>query len=147
MQKEVIEKQRSLKPKGSSDTYIEGVGMRKTAVARVRIFESKENEFLVNARSLEEYFAKPNDRVAVRAPLNIAETDKKFFVSVIVRGSGVSAQAEAIRHGLSRALEKLDPDLRPTLKKAGCLKRDPREVERKKFGLRKARKKEQWSKR
>jgi len=144
MNYEIIEKQKSLMPQG---TYIEGIGMRKTAVARVRIIEAKENVITVNGRSLDEYFAKTQDRKAVQEPLNKSESDKKFYVSVIVRGSGVSAQAEAIRHGLSRALVKHDAGLRPTLKKAGFLKRDPREVERKKFGLRKARKREQWSKR
>lgn len=147
MRSEIVIKQKASKPKDASDKYIEGVGMRKTAVARVRIFESKETSYLINGRTLEEYFAKSNDRKTVLAVLQKAEIDTPFFVSVLVRGSGVSAQAEAIRHGLARALEKFDPELRPTLKKAGFLKRDPRQVERKKFGLRKARKKEQWSKR
>lgn len=144
---EVAEQMKNMKPKGSADQYTEGVGMRKTAVARVRIFEAKENSCVVNGRALEEYFANVTDQNAVMSPLRKAEGDKKYFVSVMVRGSGVNAQAEAIRHGLARALVKLDPELRPTLKKAGFLKRDPRQVERKKFGLRKARKREQWSKR
>ena len=144
---EVATQLKSMKPTGSADKYIEGVGMRKTAVARVRIFEAKEDSVAVNGRTLEDYFPNVTDQNAVMAPLRKSEGDKKFFVSALVQGSGVNAQAEAIRHGLSRALVKLDPELRPTLKKAGFLKRDPRQVERKKFGLRKARKKEQWSKR
>lgn len=147
MTETLTQKHEELKPKGTADTYIEGVGMRKTAVARVRIFESKGNVIVVNGRPAEEYFMNAGDLKSVRAPLEKTETTQEFYVSVIVRGSGISAQAEAVRHGLARALVAYDAELRPTLKKAGFLKRDPRQVERKKFGLRKARKKEQWSKR
>lgn len=147
MKAEIKEKHKSSMPKNVEGRYIEGVGMRKTAVARVRIYEAKTQGFLINGRTLEEYFALDADRLTVKEALNKAETSTPFFVSVIVQGSGVSAQADAIRHGIARALVTHDPDLRPTLKKAGFLKRDPRQVERKKFGLRKARKKEQWSKR
>jgi small subunit ribosomal protein S9 len=147
MKAETKELHKSNMPKSVTGRYIEGVGMRKTAVARVRIFEAKTQDFLINGRKLEEYFVLPADQLTVKEALNKAETSTPFFVSVMVKGSGVSAQAEAIRHGIARALVEYDPELRPTLKKAGFLKRDPRQVERKKFGLRKARKKEQWSKR
>lgn len=129
--------------------YIEAVGRRKTAVARVRITEAKQNSFTINSRTIDDYFKTPAlQNAATEAILKHAENIKKnFSVSAKVIGGGVNAQAEAIRHGIARALIKFDAELRPELKKAGFLKRDPRMVERKKFGLKKARRAAQWSKR
>ncbi len=141
------EKLEQAKPKGVSDEYTEGIGRRKTSVARVRLFESDKNLYVVNGDSLEAYFPTAELRYVIEDPFKKAETDKKFFVSAKVSGGGKSSQAEAVRHGISRALVGLDPDLRTTLKRAGFLKRDDRQVERKKFGLKKARKAAQWSKR
>ena len=129
--------------------YIEAVGRRKTAVARVRITEAKQNSFTINSRTIDDYFKTPAlQNAATEAILKHAENIKKnFSVSAKVIGGGVNAQAEAIRHGIARALIKFDAELRPELKNAGFLKRDPRMVERKKFGLKKARRAAQWSKR
>lgn len=127
--------------------YTEASGRRKTSVARVRLFEDKKNSFSINNKTLEEYFPKQQLRKTVEEVFTESEVDKKFFVSVLVKGGGLSSQAEAIRHGIARILTEIDPDLRPKLKKAGFLKRDPRRKERKKFGLKKSRKAPQWSKR
>lgn len=127
--------------------YTEASGRRKTSVARVRLFEDKKNSFLINNRTLEEYFPREELQNLIKKVFTKSEVDKNFFVSVLVKGGGSSSQAEAIRHGIARILTKIDPDLRPKLKKAGFLKRDPRRKERKKFGLKKARKSPQWSKR
>jgi small subunit ribosomal protein S9 len=127
--------------------YTEASGRRKTSVARVRLFEDKKNSFSINDKTLEEYFPKQQLRNTVEEVFKESEIDKKFFVSVLVKGGGLSSQAEAIRHGIARILTEIDPDLRPRLKKAGFLKRDPRRKERKKFGLKKSRKAPQWSKR
>lgn len=131
----------------SKNTYIEAVGRRKTAVARVRITESAKPSFTVNDRELTEYF--PTDALKKIAQEAIATSGlaTKFAVSAKVVGSGIHAQAEAVRHGLSRALVKVDAETRKELKPVGFLKRDPRSVERKKFGLKKARRASQWSKR
>ncbi len=127
--------------------YTEASGRRKTSVARVRLFEDKKNSFSINNKTLEEYFPKQQLRKTVEEVFTESEVDTKFFVSVLVKGGGLSSQAEAIRHGIARILTEIDPDLRPKLKKAGFLKRDPRRKERKKFGLKKSRKAPQWSKR
>lgn len=131
------------------DGYIAAIGRRKTATARVRISDAKTTTFTVNGKEgLSEYF--PTDELVkiVREPLTKTKIDRKFKITVIVRGSGIHSQAEAVRHGISRCLVKLaESELRSPLKKAGLLKRDPRKKERKKFGLRKARKSAQWSKR
>lgn len=127
--------------------YTEASGRRKTSVARVRLFEDKENSFLINERSLEDYFPREELQNLIKAVFTESEIDKNFFVSVLVKGGGSSSQAEAIRHGIARILTEIEPDLRPKLKKAGFLKRDPRRKERKKFGLKKSRKAPQWSKR
>lgn len=127
--------------------YIPGLGRRKNASAQVRMTPSTKRTFVINNRSLEEYFSVPELRTVVQSPFTVVETKDDFEVSVVVRGGGISAQAEAIRHGIARALEKYDETLRTTLKSAGYLKRDPRSKERKKPGLRKARKRPAWSKR
>jgi small subunit ribosomal protein S9 len=121
-------------------------GKRKTAVARVRLLAGGGN-ITVNRRSLEDYFGRPTLRMIVNQPLELTSTKGNFDVAVNVAGGGVSAQASAIRHGITRALIGVNPDFRPALKKAGFITRDPREVERKKYGRHKARKRPQYSKR
>lgn len=121
-------------------------GRRKTAVARVRLLSGGGN-ITVNRRSLDDYFGRPTLRMIVNQPLELTNTKGNFDVRVNVVGGGTSAQASAIRHGITRALIATNPDFRPTLKKAGFVTRDPREVERKKYGRHKARKRPQYSKR
>lgn len=127
--------------------YFEGVGRRKTAVARVRISSQKEKSFTVNGKTLENYFPTKYLQAIVLSPLNLTDLLSKFQTSVKVKGGGMTSQAEAVRHGLSRALVLYEAGLRKTLKKAGFLKRDPRMRERKKFGLKRARRAPQWQKR
>ncbi len=127
------------------DSYKQGLGRRKTAVARVRLYPSAEIKFNINGKSLEEYFETEELRNTVMEAMT--SNDLKFLVTVIVKGSGKSAQADAIRLGVARALLEIDPELRTDLKTSGFLKRDPRSVERKKPGLKKARKAATWRKR
>jgi small subunit ribosomal protein S9 len=121
-------------------------GKRKSAIAQVRLSPG-EGRILVNQRPLEEYFGRETSRMIVNQPFEVTEIQGRFDVAVNVRGGGVAAQASAIRHGISRALLTVDPELRPALKRAGYLTRDSREVERKKYGHHKARKRPQYSKR
>lgn len=121
-------------------------GKRKTAVARVRMWPGR-GEVVVNRRALEEYFPRRSSQMIVQQPFQVTSTAGQFDVAVNVRGGGISAQAEAVRHGITRALLEVNPELRPVLKKAGFVRRDPREVERKKYGRHKARKRPQYSKR
>ena len=121
-------------------------GKRKSAVARVRLVGGS-GAVLVNRRALTEYFGRPTSRMIIQQPFEITGTAGQFDVHVNVGGGGVSAQAAAIRHGITRALIEANPEFRPTLKKAGYVTRDPREVERKKYGRHKARKRPQYSKR
>lgn len=121
-------------------------GKRKTAVARVRLIAG-EGQITVNQRSLDDYFGRPTSRMIVNQPLELTSTKGTFDVFVNVVGGGIAAQASAIRHGITRALITANPDHRPMLKKAGYVTRDPREVERKKYGRHKARKRPQYSKR
>ncbi len=123
-----------------------GTGKRKTAVARVRL-RPGDGQIVVNRRPADEYFGRETARMIIRQPFDVTETGGKYQVDVNVRGGGVSAQAVAIRHGITRALLELDAELRPTLKKAGFITRDSRKVERKKYGRHKARKRPQYSKR
>lgn len=127
--------------------YIESVGRRKEAVARVRIFQAGTASFLVNGKDLETYFPTEEHRQLVRNAFSESGVEQAFAVSAHIKGGGVSAQAEALRHGIARGLTTFDPELRKKLKKIGFLKRDPRQKERRKFGLKKARKAPQWSKR
>jgi len=131
----------------TKQTFIETVGRRKTSVARARLEESGKQSFIVNGKPLEEYFKTDDLRATVLAALNLTEQTSKFKVSVRVMGGGVSSQAVAVRHAVSRALVEGNRELRGTLKKQGYLKRDPRMKERRKFGLKKARKAAQWAKR
>ena len=123
-----------------------GTGRRKKSVARVRLVPG-EGRVIVNNREIETYFGLETLRVVVNQPLVLTETKDKYDVLVNVHGGGLSGQAGAIRHGISRALLKADENLRPELKKAGFLTRDPRMKERKKYGLKKARRAPQFSKR
>ena len=127
-------------------TQYYGTGRRKTASARVFIKDGS-GAITVNNRSLDEFFGRPVARMIVRQPLQLAEVEEKFDINVTVKGGGSFGQAGAIRHGITRALMEFDENLRPVLRKAGFVTRDAREVERKKVGLRKARKKPQFSKR
>jgi small subunit ribosomal protein S9 len=121
-------------------------GRRKEAVARVRLLPGS-GEFRLNGRSLEEFFTTRAHRLVVSAPLRLAGRDKDLDVVARIEGGGVSGQAGALRLGIARALIELDPELRPALKKEGYLSRDDREKERRKYGLKKARKAPQYSKR
>ena len=121
-------------------------GRRKSSVARVRLAPG-EGIFVINDRELNKYFGLKTLELIVNQPLEVTETKGKNDVLVNVHGGGFSGQAGAIRHGLARALLTVDAEFRPALKKAGCLTRDPREKERRKYGLKKARKASQFSKR
>jgi len=123
-----------------------GTGRRKTSVARVRLVPGEGN-FVVNGRTLPDYFGRKTLELIVKQPLNLTETLDKYDVLIKVAGGGPSGQAGAVRHGISRALLLVDAEYRPSLKKAGFLTRDPREKERRKYGLKKARKASQFSKR
>jgi len=123
-----------------------GTGRRKTSTARVYL-TSGSGEITVNHRPLDGYFGREVARMIVRQPLELVEMSDKFDIKVTVRGGGRFGQAGAIRHGITRALLEYDEELKPTLRKAGFVTRDAREVERKKVGLRKARKRPQFSKR
>ncbi len=129
-----------------AQTQYLGTGRRKNATARVRLVPGT-GEFTVNSKSLDEYIPFPHLHEVIKQPLNATETLGSYDVLVNVDGGGFSGQAGAIRHGIARALLTVDPDFRPALKKAGLLTRDPRMVERKKPGLKKARKSSQFSKR
>lgn len=123
-----------------------GTGRRKTSTAKVFMMEGAGN-IIVNKQPLDEYFGREVARMIVRQPLEVTEASDKFDIKVTVRGGGSFGQAGAIRHGITRALLEYDESLRTTLRSAGFVTRDAREVERKKVGLRKARKRPQFSKR
>ncbi|WP_370280903.1 30S ribosomal protein S9 [Pontibacterium sp.] len=127
-------------------TQYYGTGRRKTSTARV-FLRPGTGSITINNRSLEEYFGRETARMIVRQPLELTETVEKFDLYITVAGGGGNGQAGAIRHGITRALMEYDETLRPALRQAGYVTRDAREVERKKVGLRKARKKPQFSKR
>jgi small subunit ribosomal protein S9 len=123
-----------------------GTGRRKTSVARVFIKPGK-GEFIVNDKPVDEYFSRETGRMVVRQPLVVTESEGRFDIRVNVSGGGESGQAGAVRHGIARALAEYDEALKGVLRKAGLLTRDAREVERKKVGLHKARRRKQFSKR
>ena len=127
-------------------TYNYGTGRRKSSVARVFIKRGS-GKIVVNGRPLDQYFQRETGRMIVRQPLELAQHGSTFDVMVNVDGGGESGQAGAVRHGISRALIDYDAALKPVLSKAGLVTRDAREVERKKVGLRKARRRKQFSKR
>lgn len=137
-----VEEEKIVKP----DRYFEAVGRRKTSVARVRLF-TKAGDFTVNDKPYGAYFPTLDLQKIVEDALQKMKLFGRFRVSAKVSGGGIHGQAEAVRHGLARCLVKFNPDFRKRLKRAGFLKRDPRMRERKKFGLKKARKASQWAKR
>lgn len=133
--------------KKTTKEYFRGIGRRKTATAVVRLYKASKNSYTINGKDFTEYFTTPELKKIVASAFEASTPAEKFEVVVTTKGGGSHAQAEAVRHGISRALVLFDAELRTTLKKAKMLKRDPRRVERKKFGLKKARKSPQWSKR
>jgi small subunit ribosomal protein S9 len=136
-----------MEKKTSTKEYYRAIGRRKTATAVVKLMKAAKTSYDINGKGLEVYFPTAELKKIVTGAFETATPSEKFEVVVTTRGGGSHAQAEAVRHGISRALVLFDGELRTTLKKAKMLKRDPRVVERKKFGLKKARKSPQWSKR
>ena len=153
--KKTVEKEekktvKAVKTKKTAEKYFYAVGRRKTSVAQVRVYPSKkagEAEVLINDRKLKDYFPVSSMQAVLVAPLKNAGADLNFKVTVLVRGGGITGQVEAIRLGIARALVKFDETLKKSLKDAGFLTRDARVVERKKPGLKKARRAPQWAKR
>lgn len=148
----MAEKKITTKPARTTDAvqsgrYIGAVGRRKTSTARVRITPGAKFSITINDRELENYFPTAELRNTVKSAFDASGLEQKFAVTVQVNGGGISSQADALRHGISRALISYDINLRGKLKIKGFLKRDPRAKERRKFGLKKARKAPQWSKR
>ncbi len=128
-----------------ADPLVQATGRRKTAVARVRLVDGT-GAYAINGRSLEDFFPQAY-RIRVQEPFEVADLAGRYDVLATVSGGGLTGQSDALRLGIARGLIALDPELRPTLKKAGMLRRDDRKVERKKYGLRKARRAPQFTKR
>jgi small subunit ribosomal protein S9 len=135
------------KTKKSDSKYFEAKGRRKTSVARVRLFSGRESSILVNDKKAGDYFPTKELQCIVGEPLKKVKIETKFKILAKIKGGGIHSQAEALRHGISRALIKFNSEFRKSLKKEGFLTRDSRMKERRKFGLKKARKAPQWSKR
>ena len=131
----------------SKKPYFYGTGRRKSSVARVHLFQNGTGAITINGRDIDDYFGLETLKLIVRQPLAATETTDKFDVQVNVRGGGFTGQAGAIRHGIARALLLVNEEYRPALKSAGFLTRDPRMKERKKYGLKAARRAPQFSKR
>jgi small subunit ribosomal protein S9 len=131
----------------NSTRYFEATGRRKTAIARVRLYTKGDKTIEVNGKDIAEYFPTPALQKTVSSSLERMKSNGRFRITVIVRGGGISSQAEAVRHGITRALVVFNPEYRKRLRKAGFLTRDSRMKERKKFGLKRARRAPQWSKR
>jgi len=145
--KKITEEPEIKRPLQKPTRYWEAVGRRKTAIARVRLFTKGEKEILVNDKPYQQYFPEIELWQIVQSPLKRMKCLERFRILVKIKGGGFHAQAEAIRHGIARALVKFNPDFRKRLKKSGFLTRDPRMRERKKFGLKRARRAPQWQKR
>jgi small subunit ribosomal protein S9 len=126
--------------------YVYGTGRRKTSVARVRLLPG-DGSIIVNGKGIAEYFGGTTSTAAITLPFRVTETEGRYSASVLVAGGGFSGQVGAIRHGIARALLRAHPDARPALRDAGLLTRDPRAKERKKYGLKRARKAPQYTKR
>lgn len=135
------------KPTTKDKKYFRAIGRRKTATAVVKLIKATKNSYTINGKDFTVYFPTPELKKIITSAFETATPADKFEVIVTTKGGGIHAQAESVRHGISRALVLHDAELRGVLKKAKMLKRDPRQVERKKFGLKKARKSPQWSKR
>ena len=131
----------------SKKPYFYGTGRRKSSVARVHLFPNGTGAITINGRDIDDYFGLETLKMVVRQPLNTTGVVGKVDITATVTGGGVSGQAGALRHGISRALLEMDPEFRPALKAAGFLTRDPRMKERKKYGLKAARRAPQFSKR
>ena len=131
----------------SKKPYLYGTGRRKSSIARVRLYEGGTGKITINGRDIDDYFGLDTLKLITRQPLVLTETVEKVDIVATVTGGGVTGQAGALRHGISRALLQVNPDFRPVLKKAGYLTRDPRMKERKKYGLKPARRAPQFSKR
>jgi small subunit ribosomal protein S9 len=125
---------------------VQATGRRKTSVARVRLLDGT-GQFTLNGKNLDDYFPEASHRLRIVEPLRITELEGRYDVNATLEGGGTTGQSDALRLGISRALVEIDPELRPILKKAGLLRRDDRKVERKKYGLRKARRAPQFTKR
>ena len=128
------------------EALVRATGRRKEAVCRTRLMPGS-GRWEINGRPIEDYFPSATHRMIITEPLRLTETEGRYDIIAQIEGGGVSGQAGALRHSISKALVELDPDLRPALKKAGFLTRDAREKERRKYGLKKARKAPQYSKR
>ncbi len=133
--------------KTTSTEYFYASGKRKTSIARVRLYTNGKGDIVVNGKPAQDYFTLLTSKGIINSPLKLTGTHNQFDISIKVLGGGMSSQAEAVRHGISRALLEFNPELRPTLKKAGLLTRDARIKERKKPGLKRARRAPQFSKR
>jgi len=130
-----------------AERYYEGVGRRKVATARVRLYPGEDGAIIVNDKPVEEYFPRQWDVIHLREPLKVTDTMGSYRITVKVKGGGISGQAGAVRHGIARALMEANPDLKPVLRRGGFLTRDARVKERKKAGLKRARKAPQYTKR
>lgn len=128
-----------------AEALVQATGRRKTSVARVRLIDGS-GSFVINGRSLDEYFPQTY-RLRVKEAFKVVDLEDRYDVLASIHGGGLTGQSDALRLGIARALVSLDPEMRPTLKKAGMLRRDDRKVERKKYGLRKARRAPQFTKR
>ena len=131
----------------SSKRYFYAVGRRKRSTAQVRLYPEGTGRIIVNGKAVDEYFTRPQDLIGLARPLNSAGHENTFDITIVVRGGGVTGQSGAVSHGLARALIKYDEDLRPVMRRGGFLTRDPRVKERKKPGLKRARKAPQYTKR
>lgn len=141
------EKKPLKKEKRETTQYCQAVGRRKTAVARIRLFTRGGKEFLINEKPLQRYFPTFELQQIATGALEKMKCFDRFGILVRVKGGGIHAQAEAVRHGIARALVEFNPDFRKRLRRVGYLTRDPRQRERKKFGLKRARRAPQWQKR
>jgi small subunit ribosomal protein S9 len=136
-----------MEKKTSTKEYTRALGRRKTATAVVKLYPSTKNSYTINGKDIKVYFPTADLQKIVFDAFTAVEGAGKYDVVVTTKGSGIHSQAEAVRHGIARCLVAIDSELRPVLKKGKMLKRDPRQKERRKFGLKKARKAPQWSKR
>lgn len=143
----MVTEKKTIKKPVKKEEYLEAVGRRKTSVARVRLFNKGDGSITVNGKDHKEYFQTSELQQILSSPLDKMKIEEKFKVTVSVKGGGMHSQSEAVRHGISRALVMFNEDFKKRLRKVGYLTRDSRARERKKFGLKRARKAAQWSKR